>query len=207
MLNAEAVKNTIETTARSLQPPDGVLKLPAGLDELTHCVATVFQHLLFGIPGGILGSKYLYRVLEKIHDFEFPGDHDPLFILSNNGINLVALAIVALSSEMQLDLICAVFGLISQIGERASRLKAIHARMQDHPELCNFCLGAPDTGTMGLTFGALLSDPKYLRMPTMLPGFLTHVDQGPCDVSKMIVCNWKSICQLLRMWEVFGLRE
>jgi hypothetical protein len=68
--------------------------------------------LLAGLPGGILGSTVLYETLKKIYLLENIVGHDiPRAIRTR----LIALAIVALTSEMQCSLLCAVFGLLRDL--------------------------------------------------------------------------------------------
>jgi hypothetical protein len=90
-------------------------------------VACVFKRLLAGLPGGILGTMRLYRNLVNISKHPFP---DEVFLVSDRvyGVSFtsapksraIALAIVALTSDMQLDLICAVFGLCAFLDHEAN---------------------------------------------------------------------------------------
>ncbi|CEJ58708.1 hypothetical protein PMG11_07356 [Penicillium brasilianum] len=71
-----------------------------------------FKALLAGMPGGILGSTVLYETLIRIYLVEdLVGTDIPRAIRTR----LIALAIVALTSEMQCSLLCAVFGLLRDL--------------------------------------------------------------------------------------------
>lgn len=71
-----------------------------------------FKALLAGLPGGILGSTVLYETLKRIYLVEdLVGTDIPRAIRTR----LIALAIVALTSEMQCSLLCAVFGLLRDL--------------------------------------------------------------------------------------------
>ncbi|KAJ5246608.1 hypothetical protein N7468_001591 [Penicillium chermesinum] len=69
-------------------------------------VGWVFNGLLAGLPGGILGSARLYHILSSIYLQNIP----------NPGLSrLIALAIMALTSETQCALICGVFALFTSL--------------------------------------------------------------------------------------------
>lgn len=74
-------------------------------------VGWTLKALLAGLPGGILGSVRLYETLAAIYFVETPIPARTRFI---------TLAIVALTSEMQRALICAVFGLLTGMLESES---------------------------------------------------------------------------------------
>jgi hypothetical protein len=74
----------------------------------------VFKALLEGLPGGILGSTRLYEALKAIYFSETPAPHR---------VHLITLAIIALTSEMQCALICAIFGLLTGMLQDRHRLE------------------------------------------------------------------------------------
>ncbi|KAJ5898020.1 hypothetical protein N7504_008308 [Penicillium tannophilum] len=77
-------------------------------------VGWVFKEILAGFPGGILGSVRLFQVLYSIY----------LAGPAHTGcIQLIALAIMALTGEMQCALICAVFGLLTSLLQKTENME------------------------------------------------------------------------------------
>ncbi|KAJ6006012.1 hypothetical protein N7451_003956 [Penicillium sp. IBT 35674x] len=77
-------------------------------------VGWVFKEILAGFPGGILGSVRLFQVLYSIY----------LACPAHTGcIQLIALAIMALTGEMQCALICAVFGLLASLLQKTENME------------------------------------------------------------------------------------
>ncbi|EDN05918.1 predicted protein [Histoplasma mississippiense (nom. inval.)] len=128
VLSAALKTDTIDKTTRAVRPPTAFvpqLGNPSGRNtDFIHDVSMVFRHLLWGIPGGILGSVYLGEVLQRIQQHEFKTSlviKDPyrseyrldLPLPTAAKIRLIALALAGLTNDLQLDLICAVFGLLS----------------------------------------------------------------------------------------------
>lgn len=92
-----------------------VITMPICPDGETIPVLTVawtFKALLAGLPEGIFGSTVLYEMLKKIYLLEDVVGTD---IPRATRTRLISLAIVALTSEMQCSLICAVFGLLRDL--------------------------------------------------------------------------------------------
>ncbi|PYH73083.1 uncharacterized protein BO88DRAFT_473919 [Aspergillus vadensis CBS 113365] len=93
-------------------------------------VAWAFKALLSGLPGGILGSGRLYRVLVQICQGHLTSEpverrRSCLGGLSPRGylkVKAMSLAILALSDSMQLNLICGVFGLSALLLHETQRL-------------------------------------------------------------------------------------
>lgn len=84
-------------------------------------VAWAFKHVLAGIPGGILGAPRLYYTLLDISYRTFPdepalpqtGYYGALPDISPTRARIISLAILALNNDIQLDFLCAIFGLCS----------------------------------------------------------------------------------------------
>ncbi|GAA91435.1 hypothetical protein AKAW_09549 [Aspergillus luchuensis IFO 4308] len=93
-------------------------------------VAWAFKALLSGLPGGILGSGRLYRVLVQICQGHLTSEpverrRSCLGGVSPRGyvqVKAMSLAILALSDSMQLNLICGVFGLSALLLHETQRL-------------------------------------------------------------------------------------
>ncbi|OKP10741.1 hypothetical protein PENSUB_4044 [Penicillium subrubescens] len=83
-------------------------KLPA------RSVGWTMKALLAGLPGGILGSTELYNTLKEIYHLQgAAAEAFPRAIRCR----LISLAIVASTREMQCALICAIFGLLTELLE------------------------------------------------------------------------------------------
>ena len=221
VLTAETSKGAIDSTTRGTDLPDAKLR-PSNASmnrtEFTHVVSTVFRHFLYGLPGGILGSRYLYRVLKDIYSHKFsragvsrdPGRQEylpdtPLSTAAKT--RLIALAIVAMSSEMQLELICAVFGLLSLTADEWTRITRSNsgATSIGSDEGYRRRIFVTDAEFLGDVFGGLLTDPKSFGQTFMLGHVSLDGEVAVTDVATMLIQFWKEICQHLRAWEVFGV--
>lgn len=179
-----------------------------------HCVSTVFKHFLSGIPGGILGSVCLYRVLNHIHNKRFidadavrdPGRHHYVSDASLSAAarsRMITLAIVALTDDMQLELICAVFGLLALTADRSKQRARVHKQLHGAAGLCEDCAGLVDSDLIGEAFGALLSDTKGTEGmgPTDCSSMEGETAAG--SVATMLIDLWQDICTQLRSLRLF----
>lgn len=137
----------IATTVRS---PN----LPFHINCSVHDVASVFKRLLAGLPGGILGHVSLFDALVSIHRMFSAGGQGPNVVASCNLVRarLIALAIEAVPSPLQRELICAVFGLLCLVGraaEAAAAREDVYSSRFPNSELMGF-------GPLGIIFGPLL---------------------------------------------------
>ncbi|OJD27684.1 hypothetical protein ACJ73_00930 [Blastomyces percursus] len=212
VLSAEMRKDTIDKTTRAVRQPNALvppLDNTSGRNiRFIHDVSTVFKHLLCGIPGGILGSAYLVKVLRQIqaHEFKtFSVIKDPhrreyrpdLPLPKAAKIRLVALALAALTSDMQLDFICAVFGLLAFTADE-------NAKIRNAPDFNNnnfFTL--PDSESLDGIFGFVLVDSS--STPLIPDENFILQDPGICyeGIMKMIIDNWKDIYVQLSWMEGF----
>lgn len=103
VLSAEKTKGKITRTMRVIAMPESEVE---ATPRRALIVAWTLKALLEGLPGGILGSTRLYEALRSIYFSET--DTSPR-------VRLISLAIIALTSEMQCALICAIFGLLTGI--------------------------------------------------------------------------------------------
>ncbi|KAK2741311.1 hypothetical protein FQN55_008408 [Onygenales sp. PD_40] len=221
VLSAEISKDTIDKTTRAIEPPiESVRPNHSSLrgTDFVHDVATVFRRLLYGIPGGILGSKHLYEVLKQIHDHNFtlastnkdPGRGDYVSTLpsvSAARVRLITLAIIAMTSDMQLELICAVFGLLSLTADECTTERRLHQE-QRHPDVpcCNRCDTLPNSDFLGEAFGALLADPKSIGETRVINGIVER-EHDVGDVASMLIDHWKDVCVQLQAMDAFSLVE
>lgn len=132
VLSVEREEHKVDITMRGSEFPSETLGLDSESESFLRgrfhvlSVACVFKQLLAGLPGGILGSIHLYRNLVNISTHQFPDEVAPALnreyrvsFTSAAKSRAIALAIVALTSDMQLDLICAVFGLCAFLDHEA----------------------------------------------------------------------------------------
>lgn len=173
-------------------------------------VATVFKTLLSGLPGGILGSSGLYTALCDIHNLRFSPDEKVHVAGTLAGSSpaasaqakLITLAILTLTDRMQLDLICAVFGLCQLLiyeTERVMRLES-QAYGISMPRF-RFFSGGLDVERLGCVFGPLLTNRErnggvgeadaYTRMRREIESEM---------VATMLVAYWRLVSRQLRVW-------
>lgn len=224
VLSAELTKDKIDSTTRgSFIPSDSLSSDPShrpNKSTYIHNVATAFKHFLAGLPGGILGSVELYSVLKRIHDHNFDeeelktdpafGDYsaDDISASSAVKVKMVALALLALSTDVQLELICAVFGLTSLIAQETEKQVARpHGRMHEDGLTCSGCSGCQgfsNSKTLGEIFGPLLlSGPAGIN-PSEI-NFLGErsIKVGAAGVATMLIEIWKDVCVQFQRWKVF----
>lgn len=108
MLSAEKDEPKIALTMRVIAMPHWEKDAEAGV---VLSVGWTLKALLAGLPGGILASARLYETLKAVYFAETP---------IPARIRFITLAIVALTSEMQCALICAVFGLLTGLLQQES---------------------------------------------------------------------------------------
>ncbi|EGE81012.1 hypothetical protein RJZ56_001205 [Blastomyces dermatitidis] len=212
VLSAAMRKDTIDKTTRAVRQPNALvppLDKPSGRNmRFIHDVSTVFKHLLCGIPGGILGSVYLGKVLRQIQQHEFKTfsvikdphrrEYRPDLPLPKAAkIRLIALALAALTSDMQLDFICAIFGLLAFTADE-------NAKVRNAPDYNNnsfFTL--PDSESLDGIFGFVLVDPS--SAPLIPDENFILQDPGICyeGLVKMIIDHWKDIYVQLSWMEGF----
>ncbi|KAK2875084.1 hypothetical protein FQN49_001803 [Arthroderma sp. PD_2] len=220
ILRAERLKETISRTTRSVRLPSGYVYKSARAKGDSHVQdnSTVLRHFLYELPGGILGSSYLCSMLLKIHEQDFstakeprdpgrkeyvPGMTAPLAAK----VRMISLALLALTTDMQLELICAIFGLLALTADECADRKTAHQYLHVHGAgQCDFCVTLPTPRTLGRVFGPFLHEVKSVRelqpqVQFMLPRE-TEQETQSADVATMLIDLWKGIATQLRRWEV-----
>lgn len=96
------MQENIETTIGSTTLPSSDIPYEA------HDIASTFKKCLWDVPGGILGSVTLFKILKQIK-------YLPSSQLAISGPRLIALALLSLRSSRRLDLVTAVFGLLHNL--------------------------------------------------------------------------------------------
>lgn len=216
ILRAEGVKDNINRTARSIELPSEDIYMNGRDkgDSFVQDISTVFRHFLCELPGGILGSAYLYRTLAQIYEHDFssagkPGDPGRKEYIRDIApslaakVQMVTLALLVLTTDMQLELICAVFGLLSLTSDECSDRKQAHKYLHDKETgPCDFCLALPSPRSLGRVFGCLLYEPKGVSDPQLIVQFFMTENTLVADVTTMLIDLWKGISSQLRRWEV-----
>ncbi|KAI2970359.1 hypothetical protein CBS147323_3483 [Aspergillus niger] len=175
-------------------------------------VAWAFKALLSGLPGGILGSGRLYRVLVQICQGHLTCEpmerrRSCLGGLSPRGyvkVKAMSLAILALSDSMQLNLICGVFGLSALLLHETQRLIELE-RQGFRGSVCRASIGS---GLLNLDRLSGVLAPLL----TEREGEETHEDtfraiQREIEgqrVAAMLIGSWRGVSRQLRIWEHRG---
>ncbi|GLA54267.1 hypothetical protein AnigIFM63604_011803 [Aspergillus niger] len=175
-------------------------------------VAWAFKALLSGLPGGILGSGRLYRVLVQICQGHLTSEpmerrRSCLGGLSPRGyvkVKAMSLAILALSDSMQLNLICGVFGLSALLLHETQRLIELE-RQGFRGSVCRASIGS---GLLNLDRLSGVLAPLL----TEREGEETHEDtfraiQREIEgqrVAAMLIGSWRGVSRQLRIWEHRG---
>ncbi|KAI1984810.1 hypothetical protein LOZ53_005302 [Ophidiomyces ophidiicola] len=212
VLGAERLKRKISTTMRSIDLPLVYIntRRHGKNDDYMHVISTVLKQFLAELPGGILGSMRLYHALEKIYTNRFlhanclydPGRKDYLsnvpFSLAGR-VRMIALAILALTTDMQLELICSIFGLLSVTADESHVMKEFHLEHLHPKSQCGRCEGLADTIELGERFGQLLCGVEGRESTLNKKSFQeTHTSQ----VATMLIDLWKDISRQFWKWEV-----
>ncbi|ODH46398.1 hypothetical protein GX48_07525 [Paracoccidioides brasiliensis] len=208
VLSAETSMDKIDKTTRVVEQPTELMPPPGPTSAqgpgFVHDVSTVFCHLLCGLPGGILGSKNLCEVLQKIqeYDFENPlvardaerGGYLPDLPLPMAAkIRLIAHALVAMTNDLQFDLICSVFGLLSFTADVNAKISSLR----------NFTtwLKLPDSSLMAKRFSFVLAEPKSIRLAVDKDSVVGDPEMN--TTMEMVIDHWKDICLQFRRMGIF----
>ncbi|KAJ5199858.1 Rho GTPase activation protein [Penicillium cf. griseofulvum] len=158
-------------------------------------VAWALKAVLAGLPNGILGSVRLYQIFRAMYYHSIPDQCHLLRVpdciseaspTTAARVQLMCLAIVALATEMQRDLICAVFGLLSLLVNAETVQPGMELR--DPVASSNF-------HDLARVFGPLLLGSKQDRDGT-------EVEQEVDDqrVAGLMLYNWHYVHRQLQYW-------
>ena len=172
-------------------------------------VANVFKSLLSGLPGGILGSKKLYSILVDMYYATFSDCQlkrtysclGGLSVVDATKVKAIAHAILALTSKMQLELICGVFGLCAVLLHETERNIEL-ARQERGRAGSSFVLsGLMNVDRLGRVFGPLL-----INLATEAnDSYGSNEREIESErVATMLITNWRDVSRQLRAWEHGG---
>lgn len=125
--------------------------LPDHISYSVDDVASVFKKFLSCLPGGILGSVWLFDTFNKILAHDFSQEVEVRTGYRNLRAELAALAIACLESSTRISVICAVFGLLASIaseGEAENARRRGRRMSQSSDKMGHYALG--------IVFGPLL---------------------------------------------------
>ncbi|KAJ5279560.1 hypothetical protein N7478_004932 [Penicillium angulare] len=150
-------------------------------------VGWVFVELLAGLPNGILGSVHLYRVVHRIF----------LAATANPGrVRLITLAIMALTSEMECAMICAVCGFLTGLLQATGRVREGPTQPQTPGNPVRPVASSLQPDGLARVFGPLLIGRRRNRSAQR------PVEQEIEEERIMLFLleNWLGICRQLWEW-------
>ncbi|KAJ5101878.1 hypothetical protein NUU61_004100 [Penicillium alfredii] len=167
-------------------------------------VGWVLKALLAGLPGGILGSVRLYQTLKGIYLAHFPDNSFPrppaclagLSPPTAARVQLIALAITALASEMQCALICAVFGLLMGLLQETERL--MESQQPSGSRARPLVAGIPSIDGLGRVFGPLLLGTEGQEVREGVPQSKVEREIEEQRVAELLLENWRNVSRQLR---------
>ncbi|KAJ5413064.1 hypothetical protein N7465_005369 [Penicillium sp. CMV-2018d] len=165
-------------------------------------VAWAFKAVLAGLPNGILGSVRLYQVLRAMYYHSIPNQSNHLRVpdciaeaspTTAARVQLMCLALIALAPEMQRDLICAVFGLLSLLVNTETNVPEQAGMELRDP------VASPNFHELVRVFGPLLLGPRGQENSE---GASTEVQKEIDDqrVAGLLLNNWHFVHRQLRHW-------
>ncbi|KAJ5782413.1 hypothetical protein N7457_004187 [Penicillium paradoxum] len=170
-------------------------------------VAWALKALLAGLPNGILGSVRLYQIFRAMYFHSIPNQSHLLRVpdciseaspTTAARVQLICLALIALATEMQRDLICAVFGLLSLLvheseGQVEGQVQGQESGMELREPLSN-----PNFHDLARAFGPLLLGSRGQENQDGTG----KVEQEINDqrVAGLLLNNWHFVHRQLRHW-------
>lgn len=184
VLSTEKEESKIALTMRVIAMPHWETDTEPGT---VLSVGWVFKALLEGLPGGILGSVRLWETLRAIYTTEIAAD---------DRVRFIALAMIALVSEIQCALICGVFGFFSGLLQQGSALSGNTLRPVASPA---------HSDRISRIFGPLLID----RPTDGESAEEIQVEQEIAEqrVAGMFLEHWRSVSRQLREWSFAAIRD
>ncbi|KAL2849061.1 hypothetical protein BJX68DRAFT_98648 [Aspergillus pseudodeflectus] len=218
VLSAEKEKSKIHMTMRSSKMPSFLEEgFQPGMEGRSPMqvlsVAFTFKHLLAGLPGGLLGSIQLYRVLVNIcygRVSQGPAQRTGSCLAGLSPedyakARAISLAILALTSSMQLNLICGVFGLCTLLLHETERISELDRRQgrRSSRRVSGCIADRLSKDRLAATLGPLLTETSRLGGPDTFHAIQEEIESQ--RVVGLLIGNWRSISRQLRIWERRGL--
>ena len=105
-----------------IQSTVGTGDLPAHIEFTVHDVASLLKKILLGLPGGLLGSLSLFKVICSIDTKVQRRLEQSVADFITFKARLIALAISSVTSDHRFSLICAILGLAALIGHESEKV-------------------------------------------------------------------------------------
>ncbi|KAF9894476.1 hypothetical protein FE257_006359 [Aspergillus nanangensis] len=214
VLSADKDKAIIEVTLRRdemLNDPVGLLNRGTPVTKASQAlgIAWVLKALLEGLPGGILGSLQLYQILVNICSSHISGSAlkqgsclDGLSPTTYLRTKAIGLAMVALLDALQLNLVCAVFGLCAVLmHETERRIELGKQGFKGSIGISRSGVGAGilSLDRLGRIFGPLLVNHEEDCDATSSRNAERKVEGQ--RVAQMMIENWRGVSRQLRVLE------
>jgi hypothetical protein len=192
VLSAEKEEAKIALTMRVVAMPQLTQDSAPALS-----VAWTLKALLAGLHYGILGSVRLYHTLSDINLASIPQHAenlrvpdcleglDPRIALR---VQLIALAVIALTDDMERELICAVFGLLTRL-----------TRVEIPPPGTDVRTVAVDHG-LERVFGPLLLGTRGQENRDGVPVHMVEQEIEEQRVAGLLIDHWYFVNRQLREW-------
>ena len=206
VLTAEREQSAIWMTTRKTDTLFGSKHLSEDQGDI-QALGFVLKLLLAGLPGGILGSLHLYRALVDIfyRDFsesEFKGTKSYLSGVApaaSAKIYIITLAILAFADEMQLELICAIFGFCAMLA--CERHRALEMRRKNGYTALGPFAGRLSIDRLSRAFAPLLTDSEQNAHWRPSEGAR---DDEHRKVTRILLENWQDISRMMRVFGSYG---
>lgn len=106
-------------------------RLPPNIDYTIHDVAHLLKKLIYGLPGGLLGSTAVFQALYNVNCYVFPDPSLDDEKTHQVKPRMIALALSAINLHFRISLMCSIFGLLRAINlaseqETRSKVKDPH---------------------------------------------------------------------------------
>jgi len=161
--------------------------------EQTLSVGVTFRALLMGLPEGLLGSARLYEALEAIHICSIV-----VPLQSGPRVQLITLAMIATTSEMERALICATFGLLTYLNRETTEPELPEVPPQPGNPLQRVA-SLQNLDYLARVFGpTLLGDQRQLEMSSA--EVTEHRTEAGYHISRLLLDNWQGVNRQLREW-------
>ena len=162
-------------------------------------VAWALRAVLAGLPNGILGSVRLYRILRAMYYHSTPNQAHLLRVpdciseaspTTAARVQLICLALIALAPEMQRDLICAVFGLLSLL---------VNVETDQDPGMeLRDPVASPNFHELARVFGPLLLGARGQSNDEGISVVEREIEEQ--RVAGLLLNNWHFIHRQLQHW-------
>lgn len=210
VLAAEKEKDQIEMTMRSSNMPSELEALhmgkPEGNGVQVHNAASVFKALLGGLPGGILGSRALYRALVEVYYAQssegdlrwMDGCLGAASVMDSAKVAAMAQAMAALTGGMRLELICGVFGECALLLYETEMMRATAEQEGQGGGVGNsFLSGRMTLDRLARVFGPLLlAETRTEDSGDSYGQVEREIEQE--RVASMVIGQWRHVSRQLR---------